>query len=250
MTLFTGRRGLMLGAGALATTLFAEARRPVFAQAAPAAPAAPAGPHTLPALPYATNANEAAIDAMTMEPHHARHHGAQVAGLNAALQGQAALAAMPLDELLMNLSRVPEAIRTAVRNNGGGHANHSMFWTIMGGRGGEPTGDLKTAIDRDLGGFDKMKTDFNAAGMRVFGSGWAFITVTPAGGLAIVNKPGQDNPLMDGQRALLGNDVWEHAYYLRYQNRRAEYLTNWWQVVDWTKVSERYDAARGGTLRI
>jgi len=244
MIIAPGRRGLLLGAGAIAATVFAEARRPVLAQAA-----APTGPFTLPPLGYAPNANEAAIDAMTMEIHHARHHGAQVAGLNAALQGQDQIAAMPLDEILMNLSRVPEAIRTAERNNGGGHANHSMFWTIMGGRGGEPTGDLKAAIDRDLGGFDKMKTDFNAAGMRVFGSGWVFVTVTPGGNLAITTKPGQDNPLMDGQRVLMGNDVWEHAYYLRYQNRRADYLTSWWQVVNWEKIAERYEGARGGTLR-
>ena len=240
----TGRRGLFLGAGALAATVFAEARRPALAQAAAS------GPHTLPPLPYAANANEAAIDAMTMEIHHARHHGAQVAGLNAALRGQDQLAAMPLDRLLMNLSSVPETVRTAVRNNGGGHANHSMFWQIMGGRGGEPTGDLKAAIDRDLGGFDKMKTDFNAGGMRVFGSGWVFVTVSQAGNLAITTRPGQDNPLMDGQRELIGNDVWEHAYYLRYQNRRADYLTNWWHVVNWDRVAARYAAARNGSLGI
>ncbi|HYF09053.1 MAG TPA: superoxide dismutase, partial [Acetobacteraceae bacterium] len=132
----------------------------------------------------------------------------------------------------------------------GGHANHTMFWEIMGGRGGEPSGDLRAAIDRDLGGFEQMKTRFNAGGMSVFGSGWVFVTVAPAGTLAITTKPGQDNPLMDGSRVLIGNDVWEHAYYLRYQNRRAEYLQNWWQVVNWEKVAERYAAARGGTLRV
>jgi superoxide dismutase, Fe-Mn family len=235
------RRGLVLGAAGLLAAV--AARRPAYAQA-------PAGPHSLPPLPYAPGANERAIDAMTMEIHHARHHGAQVAGLNAALAGQGQLSAMALDELLMRLSQTPEAIRTALRNNGGGHANHSMFWEIMGGPGGEPTGDLKAAIDRDLGGMDKFRTDFNAAGMRVFGSGWVFVTVTPAGGLAITTKPGQDTPLMDGQRVLMGNDVWEHAYYLRYQNRRADYLAAWWNVLNWERLAARYEAARNGTLRI
>ena len=242
MSFTPGRRGLLLGA--FAATVFAEARRPVLAQGAPA------GPYTLPALPYAANANEAAIDAQTMEIHHGRHHAAYVTNLNGALQGQEQLVRMPLDELLQNLSRVPENIRTAIRNNGGGHANHSMFWEIMGGRGGEPTGELKAAIDRALGGLAKLKTDFNTAGTRVFGSGWVFVTVTPGGNLALVSKPNQDTPLMDGQRVLMGNDVWEHAYYLRYQNRRADYLGKWWDVVNWDKVAERYAAAKGGTLRI
>lgn len=242
MSFTPGRRGLLLGA--LAATVFAEARRPVLAQGAPA------GPFTLPALPYAANANEAAIDAQTMEIHHDRHHAAYVTNLNGALQGQDQLARMPLDELLQNLSRVPEAIRTAIRNNGGGHANHSMFWEIMGGQGGAPTGDLKAAIDRDLGGLDKLKTDFNTAGTRVFGSGWVFVTVTPGGNLALVSKPNQDTPLMDGGRVLMGNDVWEHAYDLRYQNRRADYLAKWWDVVNWDKVAERYAAAKAGTLRV
>jgi Fe-Mn family superoxide dismutase len=236
------RRGLLLGTAGLAVGL-ALPRRPAFAQA-------PAGPFALPPLPYPANANERAIDAMTMEIHHARHHGAQVAGLNAAVQGQPQLAAMQLDDLLMRLSQVPEAVRTAVRNNGGGHANHSMFWEIMGGPGGEPAGDLKAAIDRDLGGMEKFRTDFNAAGMRVFGSGWVFVTVTPAGALAITTKPGQDTPLMDGARVLMGNDVWEHAYYLRYQNRRADYLASWWNVLNWEKIAARYAAARDGTLRV
>lgn len=235
------RRSLILGVASLAALSTPSGR--AWAQAAPS------GPHTLPALPYAPNANEAAIDAMTMELHHGRHHAAQVAGLNAALNGQAALSALPLDELLMNLSRAPEAIRTALRNNAGGHANHSMFWNIMGGPGGAPTGEVAEAITRDLGGFDKMKTDFNAAGARVFGSGWVFVTVTNAGQLAITTRPNQDNPLMDGLRVLMGNDVWEHAYYLRYQNRRADYLNSWWNVLNWTAINERYAAARAGTLR-
>ena len=250
------RRALLLGAGALALSArfgFAQTAAP----AAPAAPApgapaaAPTGPHTLPQLPYGFDANEAAVDARTMELHWRFHHGAQVNGLNTALAGQEALARMPLDELLMNLSRVPENIRTAIRNNGGGHANHSMFWEIMGGRGGEPTGEVLEAINRDLGGsFGEFRNRFNAASMGVFGSGWAFVTVAPSGQLAIATRPNQDNPLMDGQRVLMGNDLWEHAYYLRYQNRRAEYVNNWWNVVNWDKVGERLKAAREGTLRV
>ncbi|WP_137127918.1 superoxide dismutase [Roseomonas sp. HF4] len=238
----THRRFLLLGAAGLAAAA-ALPRRPAYAQA-------PAGPFSLPPLPYAPGANERAIDAMTMEIHHARHHGGQVAGLNAAVREHTALAQMQLDDLLLRLSQVPDAVRTAIRNNGGGHANHSMFWEIMGGPGGEPTGDLKAAIDRDLGGMEKFRTDFNTAGARVFGSGWVFVSVTPAGNLAITTKPGQDTPLMDGGRVLMGNDVWEHAYYLRYQNRRADYLAAWWNVLNWEKIAARYEAARTGTLRI
>jgi Fe-Mn family superoxide dismutase len=171
----------------------------------------PAGPFRLPDLPYAFDANEAAIDARTMEIHWRFHHGGQVNGLNAALREQPRLAAMPLDQLLMTLNEVPEGVRTAVRNNGGGNANHTMFWAIMGGRGGEPTGELAQAIAQDFGDFAAFRTRFNAAANGVFGSGWAFVTVSPAGRLAVVTKPGQDTPLMDGQRVLMGNDVWEHA---------------------------------------
>ncbi len=237
----TNRRGLLFGAAGLAA--LATARRPAHAQA-------PSGPFTLPALPYAADANERAIDAMTMTIHHDRHHAAYVANLNAAVKDHSALASMQLDDLLQRISQAPEAVRTALRNNGGGHANHSMFWEIMGGAGGEPTGDLKAAIDRDLGGMDKFRTDFNTAGARVFGSGWVFVAVTPAGGLSIVSKPNQDTPLMEGGRVLMGNDVWEHAYYLRYQNRRADYLAAWWNVLDWEKIQARYEAARNGTLRV
>ncbi len=237
----THRRSLLWGGIALASATLA--RRPAYAQA-------PAGPFTLPPLPYAPGANERAIDAMTMEIHHGRHHAAYVANLNAAVKDHAALAQMPLEELLKRLPEVPDTVRTAIRNNGGGHANHSMFWPLMGGQGGEPSGELKAAIDRDLGGFDKFKADFNGAGTRVFGSGWVFVTVTPAGGLALASRPNQDTPLMDGGRVLMGNDVWEHAYYLRYQNRRADYLAAWWNVLDWGKIGERYAAAKAGTLGI
>ncbi len=243
----TDRRGLLRAAAALAVTspFWATPRR---AQAQAATP--PAGPFSLPALPYAADTNEAAIDARTMEIHHRFHHGGQVNNLNAAVGRAPQLAAMPLDQLLMTLAEVPEAVRTAVRNNGGGHANHTMFWAIMGGRGGEPGGELMAAITRDFGGWDAFRTAFERASNTLFGSGWAFVTVTREGRLAIVQKPNQDSPLMDGQRVLMGNDVWEHAYYLRYQNRRGEYVTNWWKVLDWGKIAARYDAARAGTLTV
>ncbi|MBR0642906.1 superoxide dismutase [Plastoroseomonas hellenica] len=240
---FIQRRGLLLAAGGLlaATAL----PRRVLAQAA-----APTGPFTLPDLSYAAGANEAAIDARTMEIHHGFHHRAYVTNLNNAVAQQPQLGSMQLDEILMRLSQVPENIRTVVRNNAGGHANHSMFWEIMGGQGGAPEGELAAAITRDFEGFDQFKTRFEAAANGQFGAGWAFLTAANDGKLAIVAKPNQDTPLMDGVRVLMGNDVWEHAYYLRYQNRRAEYTRNWWNVVNWAKVGERYAAAKAGTLRI
>jgi Fe-Mn family superoxide dismutase len=143
-----------------------------------------------------------------------------------------------------------EAIRASLRNNGGGHVNHLMFWEIMGGKGGAPAGELAQAVDRDLGGFERMKTDFNALGGRVFGSGWVFVTVDRDGKLALTSRPNQDTPLMDNQRVLIGNDVWEHAYYLKYQNRRPDYLQAWWNVVNWDRVAARYAAAKAGTLTI
>jgi Fe-Mn family superoxide dismutase len=211
---------------------------------------APTGPFKLDPLPYANNKNEPHIDAMTMEIHHDRHHALFVNNLNGAADKLGGMAGKPIDEILMKLSEVPEAVRTLVRNSGGGHANHSMFWQIMGGPGGEPKGDVKAAIDRDLGGLAKLQEDFNGAGARVFGSGWVFITVTKDGKLALTSKPGQDSPLMDGQRVLMGNDVWEHAYYLKYQNRRADYLKAWWNVLDWNKIEARYADAKAGKLTI
>jgi Fe-Mn family superoxide dismutase len=218
----------------------------------PAVPRAQAqsGPFVLDPLPYPFDANEAAIDARTMEIHWRFHHGAQVSNLNAAVAQHSQVAAMPLDQILMRLAEMPDSVRTAIRNNGGGHANHTMFWRVMGGRGGEPTGELLAAITRDFGSLAAFREQFERASNTLFGSGWAFVTVTREGRLAIVQKPNQDSPLMDGQRVLLGNDVWEHAYYLRYQNRRAEYTRNWWNVLDWTKVAERYAAARAGTLSV
>ena len=243
MSTLLNRRKALLGGAALAT-LFA-APRAAWSQPAPAA-----GPFTLPPLPYAPAANEPHIDAQTMEIHHGRHHAAYVNNLNAAVKDHAQVARMPLEQILAKLNEMPEAVRTAIRNNGGGHANHSMFWQVMGGKGGAPTGDLAAAITRDLGGLDKLKTDFNGAGARVFGSGWVFVTVDGSGKLALVSKPNQDTPLMEGGRVLFGNDVWEHAYYLKYQNRRPDYLAAWWNVVDWTKVAARYAAAKAGSLTI
>jgi Fe-Mn family superoxide dismutase len=237
------RRALIAGA-AFAAPVWALPRS-AFAQ-----PAAPTGPHTQAALPYSFDKNEAAIDARTMELHWRFHHGSQVANLNAALREHTTLQPLQLDRLLMNVRQIPESVRIAVRNNGGGHANHSMFWSIMGGAGGTPTGELAAAINQDFTSFDNLKTRFNAAANGLFGSGWAFVTVTQEGRLAIVTKNGQDSPLMDGNRVLIGNDVWEHAYYLRYQNRRSEYTGSWWNVLDWSKIAERYAAAKAGTLTI
>ncbi|UVF18553.1 superoxide dismutase [Microvirga terrae] len=234
------RRHLLTGA----TLLAASAAIPrAWAQA-------PSGPFKLDPLPYAPSKNEPHIDAQTMEIHHDRHHAAYVNNLNTALAQNAEAAKMPLQDMLANLSKVPESIRTAVRNNGGGHANHTMFWQIMGGSGGEPSGELKAAIDRDLGGFQKFQADFNTAGERQFGSGWVFVTVARDGKLALTTRPNQDTPLMDGQRVLMGNDVWEHAYYLKYQNRRPDYLKAWWNVLDWNRIGQRYAAAKSGTLTV
>ncbi|PTM42151.1 superoxide dismutase [Bosea sp. 124] len=240
-------RRSLLGWGA--ATIAVAAAPKVWAQAA--APAAPAGPFSLPKRAYEAAALEPHIDATTMDIHYSRHHAAYVAGMNAAAKDHGVLAAKPLNELLAEIGQLPEAVRVAVRNAGGGHANHSMFWEIMGpGTGGAPTGDVAAAITRDLGGFDKFKSDFEAAGLRVFGSGWVFVTVDKAGKLALLGKPNQDSPLMDKHMVLIGNDVWEHAYYLKYQNRRADYLKNWWNVVNWAKVNERYAAAKAGKLTI
>jgi Fe-Mn family superoxide dismutase len=240
-------RRSLIGFGA--ATLAVAAAPKVWAQAA--APAAPAGPFSLPKRAYEANALEPHIDAMTMDIHYTRHHGAFVTGLNGVAKDHGVVASTPIHQLLADLGKVPEAVRTAVRNAGGGHANHTMFWEIMGpNAGGNPTGDVAAAITKDLGGFDKMKADFEAAGLRVFGSGWVFVTVASDGKLALVTKPGQDNPLMDKQMPLFGNDVWEHAYYLKYQNRRADYLKGWWNTVNWTKVNERFAAAKAGKLTV
>jgi len=197
---------------------------------------------TLPPLPYPTNALEPHIDAQTMEIHHGKHHNAYVTNLNAALEKAPELADKSLDDLLRNLNSVPEAVRTAVRNNGGGHWNHSQFWKTMApNAGGAPTGKLAAAIDAAFGDFEKFKEAFQAAGAGRFGSGWVWL-VNEGGKLAITSTPNQDNPLMEGKSApLLGNDVWEHAYYLKYQNRRPDYLKAWWNTVNWDEVAKRYN---------
>ena len=239
-------RRSLLGFGA-ATLAVAAAPR-VWAQAA--APA-PGGPFSLPKRAYEANALEPHIDATTMDIHYSRHHQAFVTGLNNAAKEHGVLAEKPLHVILQDLGSVPEKVRTAVRNAGGGHANHTMFWEIMGPKaGGAPTGEVAEAITRDLGGFDKFKTDFENRGLSVFGSGWVFVTVDKGGKLAIAARPNQDNPLFDKQMVLIGNDVWEHAYYLKYQNRRGDYLKSWWNTVDWAKVNERYAAAKAGKLGI
>jgi Fe-Mn family superoxide dismutase len=201
--------------------------------------------HTLPALPYAFDALEPHIDARTMEIHHGKHHQAYVTNLNAALEKAPELAGESLDALLRDLSRVPEAIRTAVRNNGGGHWNHALFWTLMAPTGGgEPAGDLGTAITKSFGSFATFREQFQAAAMGRFGSGWAWL-VSDQGALSIMSTPNQDNPLMEGKTAILGLDVWEHAYYLHYQNRRADYVGAWWNVVHWGEVAKHYAASVG-----
>jgi len=236
------RRQLVVGTATIAAVALGPR---AYAQAQ-----APAGPFKLDPLPYANNALEPSIDARTMEIHHDRHHAAYVTNLNNAVKDHPNVAAMPLQDILAKLAEMPEAIRAVLRNNGGGHANHTMFWQLMGPGRGQPQGDLAAAITRDLGGPQKMQDDFNAAGLRVFGSGWVFVTVARDGKLALETKPNQDTPLMEGKRVLLGNDVWEHAYYLTYQNRRGDYLKAWWNVVNWAKVGERYAAAKAGTLSI
>jgi superoxide dismutase, Fe-Mn family len=209
-----------------------------------------AEPFSLPALPYATDALEPYIDAQTMMLHHDKHHGAYVNNLNAAAKESPEFATWPIEKILTSLNEVPEKVRTAVRNNLGGHVNHTMFWQVMGPSGGEAGGDVLAAIVRDFGSLEKLQTEFNAAGARVFGSGWVFLTVTKDGQLAIETKPNQDTPLMDGKRVLFGNDVWEHAYYLKYQNRRPEYLNAWWKALNWKSVADRYAKARDGSLVI
>lgn len=194
-------------------------------------------PHTLPALPYDFGALEPHIDAQTMQIHHGKHHQAYVTNLNNALDKHPDLHNKSLDELMRGLNSVPEDIRTAVRNNGGGHWNHSLFWKLMGpNAGGAPTGAVGEAITSTFGSFDKFKEQFNAAGTGRFGSGWAWLCDN-GGKLEISSTPNQDNPLMDGKRAILGVDVWEHAYYLKYQNRRPDYLAAWWNVVNWDEVN-------------
>ena len=197
-------------------------------------------PFTLPALPYAYDALEPHIDARTMEIHHTKHHQAYVNNLNAALEKAPQLEGKSLDDLMKGINGVPEAVRTTVRNNGGGHWNHSRFWEWMAPkRGGEPTGRLADAIKSSFGDFAKFKEQFAAAAAGRFGSGWAWLVDEGNGKLSITSTPNQDNPLMDGKKALLGLDVWEHAYYLKYQNKRPDYVAAWWNVVNWDAVAKK-----------
>jgi Fe-Mn family superoxide dismutase len=194
---------------------------------------------TLPNLPYAFDALEPHIDAQTMQIHHGKHHQTYVNNLNAAIEKAPELANKSLDDLMREINSVPESVRTAVRNNGGGHWNHSLFWQLMGpGKGGEPTGKLADAIKSAFGDFSKFKEQFAAAGTGRFGSGWAWL-VNDGGKLSITSTPNQDNPLMEGKNAILGLDVWEHAYYLKYQNKRPDYIGAWWNVVNWDEVAKR-----------
>ncbi len=201
----------------------------------------PATPFTLPKLPYALDALEPFIDARTMEIHHTKHHQAYVDNLNKALATQPDLARQPLDQLLKNLPQVPDSIRTAVRNHGGGHANHSLFWEILGKPKGGPKGQLAKAIAKSFGSQTAMEEKLRASGLSVFGSGWVWLSPQGPDGLQIETSPNQDSPWMAGRTPLLGLDVWEHAYYLKYQNRRADYLAAVLQVINWDLVSERYE---------
>ena len=199
--------------------------------------------HELPELPYSHDALEPFIDKTTMEIHHGKHHNAYVTNLNNAITGNESLESKSIIELISDLDSVPEDIRGAVRNNGGGHANHSLFWSIMGpGKGGEPNGALGEAINSTFGSFETLKDEFTKAGMTRFGSGWAWLSISN-GSLVVSSTPNQDSPLMDGNEPIIGCDVWEHAYYLKYQNLRPDYLNAWWNVVDWDAASVRFDAA-------
>ncbi|QQB37071.1 superoxide dismutase [Achromobacter deleyi] len=202
--------------------------------------------YTLPPLPYAYDALEPNIDALTMEIHHSKHHQTYVNNLNAALDGAGIATDEPVDALVARIDQLPEAIRGAVRNNGGGHANHSLFWSVMSPQGGgEPDGALARAIDAELGGHAAFREAFTKAALTRFGSGWAWLSVTPAGKLVVESSANQDSPLMQGNTPILGLDVWEHAYYLKYQNRRPEYIGAFYNVIDWSEVARRYAAAVG-----
>ena len=200
--------------------------------------------YELPALPYPKEALEPHIDAQTMEIHHGKHHATYVTNLNKAIAGKADLEKKSIEELISNMNAIPEDIRGVVRNNGGGHANHSMFWRIMGPKaGGAPTGKIGDDIKATFGSFETFKEKLEAAGTGRFGSGWGWLIVK-GGKLEITSTPNQDNPLMDGNKPVLGVDVWEHAYYLKYQNKRADYLKAWWNVVNWNEVNKIYEAAK------
>lgn len=204
--------------------------------------------YSLPNLPYAANSLEPSIDAMTMEIHHGRHHKTYVDNLNKALEGESSLANLPIEQLLRDISKVPEKIRQAVINNGGGHANHTMFWEIMGpGAGGKPSGPLADEINKTFGDFASFQAQIKQAGLGRFGSGWSWL-VLAGGKLQVISSANQDSPYMNGQTPILGVDVWEHAYYLKYQNKRADYLDAWWNVVNWNAVAKRFTEAKAGKV--
>ncbi len=201
----------------------------------------------VPPLPYDYNALEPYIDTQTMQLHHDKHHAAYVNNLNNALQNQSQLASWTVEDLVRRINEVPESIRTAVRNNAGGHVNHSMFWQIMKPNGGgEPTGELGSAIQQAFGSFDQFKAAFNDAGVKRFGSGWTWLVLDRSGKLQVISTANQDSPMMDGMFPVMGNDVWEHAYYLKYQNRRPDYLAAWWNVVNWDEIAHRYQHGHSG----
>ena len=203
--------------------------------------------YEVPPLPYDYSALEPYIDTQTMQLHHDKHHAAYVNNLNAAIQNAPQFASLPVEQLIQRLNELPDTIRTAVRNNGGGHANHSMFWQIMTPNGGgQPGGDLANAINSTFGSFDQFKAAFNDAGVKRFGSGWAWLILDRNGNLQVTSTANQDSPLMEGNFPIMGNDVWEHAYYLKYQNRRPEYLNAWWNVVNWDEINRRYAQGRSG----
>jgi Fe-Mn family superoxide dismutase len=237
------RRGIFRLGLASAVTVFFNDR--LVAQSASPAPAGPSGPYTLPPLTYPYEALEPAIDAETMHLHHDKHHQAYISNANKLLADQPELAKLTPEELLLQLDKAPESIRAGLRNNVGGHVNHSLFWLMMSPKGGgEPSGRLAAALDKTFGSFAEFQKQFTDATLKRFGSGWAWL-VLKDGKLAIVSTPNQDPPLLDGQKALLGLDVWEHAYYLKYQNRRPDYVAAWWSVVNWPFVGEQYSKALG-----
>jgi superoxide dismutase, Fe-Mn family len=245
-----GTASAVVAANGLVAPLARAAAAATPAAAAPPAaapPAAPAGPFTLPALPYPPDALEPFLDAATMTIHHDKHHAAYVNNLNKAIAGKPELAGRPLDALLRGLEQLPADVRTAVRNQGGGHWNHSLLWPSLDRNGARaPSGELAAAIDQGWGSFPAFQEKFNASAMSVFGSGWTWLVRDPKGALAIVNTANQDCPLTQGATPLLGLDVWEHAYYLKYQNRRADYVTAFAQVVDWDVIAMRFADATAG----
>lgn len=242
---FSRRDAFRIGLGTIMASIFASNwQGQAFAQTTPTAPA-PTGPYTLPPLPYAYDALQPTIDEETMKLHHDKHHKAYVDNANKLLAGQAELAKLSPEEMLKNLNKAPEDIRTGLRNNVGGHVNHSLFWQMMTPKGGgQPSAALKKAIEEKFSSFENFQTQFNEAATKRFGSGWAWLVVNKDGKLEIVSTANQDCPIMDGQIPLLGLDVWEHAYYLKYQNRRPEYITTWWNVVNWDFVDKQFASAK------